>query len=395
MIKKLKPLVQIKEFCLQRPFLWLGVPVGTAMVCVPLILAQAFSNPQTTNSQTTNPQTTAGSTPLPPPGVGQNGQASRSLPPDLFSKASLLNQVDPLQSPRSTKSAPSNPQTGAQLPGQSRSARPSQPPNATPISPPPAKLRPVPPSQGAVPEIRVAISFKEGSTNIQDRKFFSVGAATPTPLVDDQGRVLGTLPANQGVYAQVNAQGLQVGSLQASTSVWVEPERGGLFFLDGRWYRGRLRLLNLNGGLVAVNYVDLEQYLTSVVGSEVYPSWPMDVLKAQAIAARSYALAHALQPHSSYFDLGNTQRWQVYRGIETEWNTSDQAVKATRGLVLSRSGSVVLSMYAASDDIVREVFGGRGMSQRGAYQLAQRGYNYLQILGTYYPGSGLAQIRLQ
>jgi SpoIID/LytB domain protein len=139
-----------------------------------------------------------------------------------------------------------------------------------------------------------------------------------------------------------------------------------------------------------VNYVDLENYLVSVVGAEVSPSWPMAALKAQAIAARSYALVHYLRPANALYDLGNTQRWQVYKGISAEWNTTQQAVQETAGVFLSHKGGVVESMYAASDDIVTNVFGGRGMSQTGALKLAQQGYDYQQILGTYYPGVGLS-----
>jgi peptidoglycan hydrolase-like amidase len=67
----------------------------------------------------------------------------------------------------------------------------------------------------------------------------------------------------------------------------------------------------------------------------------------------------------------------------------------TRGIVLSRSGTVMVSMYAATADIVDEAFGGQGMSQTGAYELARQGYTYLQILGAYYPGAGLAQLRVR
>jgi peptidoglycan hydrolase-like amidase len=115
-------------------------------------------------------------------------------------------------------------------------------------------------------------------------------------------------------------------------------------------------------------------------------------LKAQAIAARSYALVHHIRPAHSLYDLGNTERWQVYKGVSSEWNTTRQAVEDTRGLFLSYKGGVVESMYAASDEIVKNVFGGRGMSQNGALSLAQKGYNYQQILSNYYPGTSLAWI---
>ncbi len=78
--------------------------------------------------------------------------------------------------------------------------------------------------------------------------------------------------------------------------------------------------------LVAVNYVDLEQYLTSVIGSEMNASAPIEALKAQAIAARSYAMVHTFRPASSLYDLGNDERHQAYKGIATEYNTTHQAV---------------------------------------------------------------------
>jgi peptidoglycan hydrolase-like amidase len=103
-------------------------------------------------------------------------------------------------------------------------------------------------------------------------------------------------------------------------------------------------------------------------------------------------LVHYIRPANPLYDLGNTQRWQVYRGINAEWNTTRQAANETTGVFLSYKGGVVESMYAASDDIVTNVFGGRGMSQNGALSLAQQGYTYKQILDRYYPGTGLAWI---
>ncbi|HEY9847247.1 MAG TPA: SpoIID/LytB domain-containing protein, partial [Candidatus Caenarcaniphilales bacterium] len=131
----------------------------------------------------------------------------------------------------------------------------------------------------------------------------------------------------------------------------------------------------------------LESYLYSVVGGEMPAYWPLEALKAQAIAARSYALVHLLRPAHALYDLGATTRWQQYEGIQAEANTTQAAVNQTRGLLLSDQGGVVESMYAASEAIVTEVFGGRGMSQTGAHKLAMQGYDYLHILGAYYPGT--------
>ena len=231
-------------------------------------------------------------------------------------------------------------------------------------------------------ELRVAIANGDSA--------LVVGTSTPGEVLDARGKVLGKLAANDGTNVIPEGANIRVGKWQTPGGVWLKPTKGGYVFVGERWYRGDLLLVSQGDTLLAVNYVDLESYLVSVVGAEVSPSWPMAALKAQAIAARSYALVHYLRPANALYDLGNTQRWQVYKGISAEWNTTHQAVQETAGVFLSHKGGVVESMYAASDDIVTNVFGGRGMSQTGALKLAQQGYDYQQILGTYYPGVGLS-----
>ncbi|MGB5962969.1 MAG: SpoIID/LytB domain-containing protein [Coleofasciculaceae cyanobacterium] len=233
-------------------------------------------------------------------------------------------------------------------------------------------------------EIRVAISTGNSS--------LVVGSSTASEVIDAQGKVIGKISAKEGTNVVPEGQFIRIGKWQTAAGVWLKPATGGMVFVNDRWYRGDLLLVSQGDTLLAVNYVDLESYIASVVGAEVSPSWPMAALKAQAIAARSYAIVHYLRPAHDLYDLGNTERWQVYRGLDAEWNTTRQAVEETNGVFLSYKGGVVESMYAASDDIVTNVFGGVGMSQTGALKLAEQGYNYQQILGNYYPGTGLAWV---
>ena len=128
--------------------------------------------------------------------------------------------------------------------------------------------------------------------------------------------------------------------------------------------------------------------------SEMPASWPIEALKSQAIAARSYALAHVARPFNPLYDLGDTPRWQAYKGVETETSTTLSAVEQTAGLVLSHNGGVVESLYAASDQIVRDVHKGFGMSQNGANQLARKQYSFQQILAHFYPGTRLAWLQI-
>lgn len=142
--------------------------------------------------------------------------------------------------------------------------------------------------------------------------------------------------------------------------------------------------------LLAINYVNLEEYLLSVVGSEMSAAAPMEALKAQAVAARSYALVHTFRPANGWFDVTSSERHQAYKGITTEYNTTHQAVSETAGEILSYQGGVVESLYAATQEVVDKAHKGAGMSQNGAYAYASFGYDYRQILGVYYPGVAIA-----
>ncbi|MBR8829910.1 MAG: hypothetical protein N5P05_000549 [Chroococcopsis gigantea SAG 12.99] len=264
--------------------------------------------------------------------------------------------------------------------------------------PTPVKTAPKPRTHGqkmAVPvgytppplEIRVAIE--------QDINTASVGVSTPGSILDANGRVLQSIAPNEGVWLNPTAGGLSMGNTSLPQMIFIQPQNNGLVYVNDRWYRGKVLVISQGSSLLVVNYVNLEDYLYSVVGSEMHPTAPTEALKAQAIAARSYALVHIIRPASPWFNLGNTQRWQVYKGIQSEYNTGHHAVNETAGQILSYRGGVVESLYAATDEIVSWAHGGKGMSQTGAYDLANQGYDYQRILGYYYPEVSLARLVLQ
>lgn len=221
-----------------------------------------------------------------------------------------------------------------------------------------------------------------------------VATSTPGIVFNDAGHPLRKLPAGQAIYAQPAAQSIELNSWKAPQSVWIIPAQGGYVYVGKHWYRGRVRLILQGNVLLAVNHVNLEEYLCSVVGSEMWSNWPIEALKAQAVAARSYALARYVQPASQIYQMGADEAWQVYKGLDGEASTTRQAVRETSGQILSYKGGVVDSLYAATDEIVIKAHGGRGMSQEGAHTFALQGYDYLHILSTYYPGTNLAQLQL-
>ena len=234
--------------------------------------------------------------------------------------------------------------------------------------------------------IRVAIA--------QQSPYLVIGASTSANIVNQQGQLVTKLMAASAENVVPQGGQLRIGSKTAPQVIWIKPEsESGLIYVSGRWYRGEVQIIANNGQLIGVNHVDMESYLYSVVGSEMPASWPIEALKSQAIAARSYALAHIARPFNPLYDLGDTPRWQAYKGVETETNTTLVAVEQTAGLVLSHNGGVVESLYAASDQIVRDVHKGFGMSQNGANQLARQRYSFQQILAHFYPGTRLAWLQ--
>lgn len=237
---------------------------------------------------------------------------------------------------------------------------------------------------------------QEIRVGLGQRKTFTLSMTPPTWIVDAQGRILASLAGGQTISATVNDQGFHLGDRVFPSGIFLQPASGGLIAIGDRRYRGRIQLIRNHQHLLAVNWVPLEDYLHSVVGAEVYSHWPLETLKAQAIAARSYALHYRLRPAHRYYDLDNTTRFQAYRGVASEHPRIRQAVAATRGRVLVPSQQPdrpYYAMYAADDaltDYHRQAYGKASMSQWGAAQLGWQGYDHRSILATYYPGAMLA-----
>ena len=119
----------------------------------------------------------------------------------------------------------------------------------------------------------------------------------------------------------------------------------GTVLWDGRRYRGALRLLARGDTLMVLNVVELESYLRGVVPAEMQATWPLDALRAQAVAARTYTLVN-LSPSGPY-DVCATSDCQVYRGVSIEHPRSDQAVADTVGQVLTYQGTFARTYYHA------------------------------------------------
>jgi len=135
--------------------------------------------------------------------------------------------------------------------------------------------------------------------------------------------------------------------------------------LDGKPYRGLLDLvLNREGRLTVVNTLGVEEYLLGVVPAELPPvTYPESAaLRAQSVAARTYALKNLGRFQSDGFDLTADERSQVYGGVALEKEGSTEAVRATEGMALYHQGALIVAMYSSTcgghTEEYANVFGG-------------------------------------
>ncbi|HET7511051.1 MAG TPA: SpoIID/LytB domain-containing protein [Solirubrobacterales bacterium] len=128
-------------------------------------------------------------------------------------------------------------------------------------------------------------------------------------------------------------------------------------------YRGALETVPTEsqaGSLNVVNALAVDAYVKGVIPNESPPSWPMAELKAQAVASRSFALTAGVGGNG--FDLYADTRSQVYKGLESEYSSSNEAAEATRGQVLTYNGKIAETLFSACSgghtESIQNVFGG-------------------------------------
>ncbi len=151
----------------------------------------------------------------------------------------------------------------------------------------------------------------------------------------------------------------------------------GVVYLGNNPYRGRFLVCRCGDNEVCVvNEVDIEDYVKGVLFNEISHYWPIEVIKAQAIIARTYALYQHIHSKGRYWDLSATEYDQVYRGINAERYRLNVAVDETKGLVLTCGGEVLKTFYCSCcggrTDLPENVWGKiGGKGYRGCYSIVE------------------------
>jgi stage II sporulation protein D len=188
---------------------------------------------------------------------------------------------------------------------------------------------------GKAPVARVRVLLVEG------RKTLTVSADSPFRLRDGAG-VLHQLEPGRYAFGPGLRLALEPGALTQLPGPLLFSSESTPLAVNGKRYRGSLEVGVESGRLRAINAVGLQAYLYGVVPDEVPHTWPEEALKAQAVVARSYALAVR---KSGPFDLYADVRSQVYGGVDSEEPTTTAAVNATAGQVVMYAGKVATTYF--------------------------------------------------
>ena len=172
---------------------------------------------------------------------------------------------------------------------------------------------------------------------VEHKKNVTLSSDMPYTVKDGAGQKL-TLPAGAVTFGT----GLKLDGQSLTAPLTFSPGRGGALTLN-RAYRGQIQVDVVDGKLRAVNILGLEPYLDGVVPSEMPSTWAPQALEAQAVAARSYALATRKigAPYDAYSDT----RSQMYLGLSNESPATTAAVAATKGQALFFGNKVATTFF--------------------------------------------------
>ena len=197
------------------------------------------------------------------------------------------------------------------------------------------------------PTIRVGILSNQENVLISaDTNFLILNGET--------GQVLTFLVAGEKASITVNGKNISInGKLVKAVKFSALPvQYNGEHYIDvnNKQYRGNIDIHLTHGktGLTIVNTLPVEQYLGGVIANEMPPSWPIEALKAQTVAARTYALYNLNKHQGDEYDVCATTDCQVYGGRDSETPQVIKAVGDTSGQVIMSQGKMIPAYFHSS-----------------------------------------------
>ncbi len=175
-------------------------------------------------------------------------------------------------------------------------------------------------------------------------------------LKSETGMSIYEIPSMKNIFIQennhplkiaVNHSGIEINNQLYSSikRIKIVPGKDGLIQAENHKYRGEIEIIVNQSLLNVINIIEMEQYLYGVLKKEISPEWPEEVLKAQAIAARTFALANMDKYIDQGYNICATTISQAYGGVYHEHPATNKAVNDTRGIVAIYQGEPINAVY--------------------------------------------------
>lgn len=210
-------------------------------------------------------------------------------------------------------------------------------------------------------EVRIAISADKFKLSIEGNDLKIFDGQVGDRLASNVGQIRFEILAKRGMV-HVLGSGLNFDKSKkiVKKNLFFEASDG--VRVGGRLFLGRISAHVKNSKLMIINRLPVETYLLGIVGSEMNPEWPLDALKTQAVAARTYALQRRMRMRFANrpYDLESTVLSQVYKGAERIQQSVIDAVSLTRGEVLAHRHRLVEALFHST-------CGGQTSSSREAF----------------------------
>ena len=180
------------------------------------------------------------------------------------------------------------------------------------------------------PEIRIGILSGVNSVELQ--------TSAPCVMVDaNTKKTLKKIPANK--IFSVSLSDIKNNSVEIRGEKVLLKDL--ICTINGKKYFGGVRLDKKNNSLTVINIAAVEEYLRGVVPNEMSPSFHVEALKAQVVAARSYTLKNRNRHSAEGYDLCANNHCQFYGGVDSADSVTDKIISETRGVILEHGGKIV------------------------------------------------------
>ena len=260
----------------------------------------------------------------------------------LLVSAVLFSAACAVPSARKTQPTPPPKTAGVSSPGLVDVEPPSVlaelPTDVQPDPPSPVPAADQPAVDHALKTVRVLLADNQSSAKIEHsgRVYVYTQNLDKTYKVSSAGTLAVRFAGNGRV---------QVGSLKSEKPIIIEPAKDTLLTWNNNLYAGKIVAVPAQHTFILVEHVDLENYLYGVLPYEMSYSWPLEALKAQAVAARTYTLRTLETVKNQYFDLYSDVRSQMYKGGGKQYPSVKQAVDATKSKVLTYNDKLFYTYY--------------------------------------------------